>query len=128
MAVATITGPSHRSARRLVTSPLRWQIWRRFGGPRHPPTSTIHGYRGKHLELTVPNIDLTECIGSKLKSWIAPPYGAFYGYTGPGYAEEFWILDVEGSRLVIAAERSPVSPAKDIAEMRTILDSIRIEP
>jgi hypothetical protein len=69
-----------------------------------------------------------ECVGGKLKSWIAPPYGAFYGYTGPGHTEEFWILDVEGSRLVIATDRSPDSPAKDIAEMRSILDSIRIEP
>jgi hypothetical protein len=94
-----------------------------------PPTDiTIYGYRGKHLELTVPKIDFAECIGGKLKSWIAPPYGAFYGYTGPGHIEEFWILDVEGSRLVIAADRSPGSPAKDIAEMRAILDSIQIEP
>jgi hypothetical protein len=29
---------------------------------------------------------------------------------------------------MIAAERSPDSPAKDVAEMRAILDSIRIEP
>ena len=32
---------------------------------------------------------------------------AYYGYTGPGYTEEFWILDVEGTSLMIAAERSP---------------------
>ncbi|MGH2788713.1 MAG: hypothetical protein ACRDJV_12560 [Actinomycetota bacterium] len=94
-----------------------------------PPTDiTIYGYRGKHLELTVPEIDFAQCAGGKLKSWIAPPYGAFYGYTGPGHTEEFWILDVEGSRLVIAADRSPDTPAKDIAEMRAVLDSIRIEP
>jgi hypothetical protein len=29
---------------------------------------------------------------------------------------------------MIAAERSPGSPPEDFAEMRTILDSIRIEP
>ena len=108
-----------------------------------PPTDvTIYGYRGKHLELTVPNLPMkgrgddrrfAGCVGGKLKSWVDPlsePYtrDAFYDYTVPGYTEEFWILDVDGSRLMIAAERSPDSPSEDIAEMRAILDSIRIEP
>jgi hypothetical protein len=63
------------------------------------------------LELTVPKIDFADCQGGKLQSWIAPPYGAFYGYTGPGYTEEFWILDVEGSRLMIAVGTVPWSAA-----------------
>jgi len=71
----------------------------------------------------------TECMEGTLKSWIAPDLSyAFYGYTGPGYTEEFWILDVEETRLAIAAERSPGSPPEDLAELRAILDSIRIEP
>jgi len=66
-------------------------------------------------------------------SWIAPHLVgrggyAFYGYTAPGATEELWILDVEGTRLVISAVRSPGSPRKDLAEQRAILDSIRIEP
>ena len=112
-----------------------------------PPTDvTIYGYSGKHLELTVPDIPFEfrdgpvffECTGfdwhvRDLMSWIAPHLVAqggyaFYGYGGPGHTEEFWILDVEGTRLVIAAERSPGSPRKDLAELSAILDSIRIEP
>jgi hypothetical protein len=102
-----------------------------------PRDITIDGYRGKHLELTVPAMPMAGrgdehrfvgCVGGKLKSWIAPPYGAFYGHTGPGYSEEFWILDVEGSRVVIVAERSPGMPDEDIAELRAILTSIRLEP
>ncbi|HEX2280444.1 MAG TPA: hypothetical protein VHG52_01655 [Thermomicrobiales bacterium] len=113
-----------------------------------PKDVTIYGYRGKHLELTVPDLPVeeggdnrvedpelsfTECIDGNLKSWVAPidtaeEGDAFYGYTGPSYSEEFWILDVEGTRLMIAAERSPGSPAADLAELRAILDSIRIEP
>lgn len=53
---------------------------------------------------------------------------AFYGYTGRGYKEEFGILDVEGTRLMIAAGRSPGSPRRDLVELSAILDSIRIEP
>jgi hypothetical protein len=107
-----------------------------------PRDVTAFGYRGKHLELTVPDLPVEEegddrrftgCVDGKLKSWIAfidtaEEGDAFYGYTGPRYREEFWILDVEGTRLMVAAERSPGSPPEDLAELRAILESIRIEP
>jgi hypothetical protein len=107
-----------------------------------PEDVTIYGYGGKHLAWTVPDLTgdgegggggFRGCIGGQLKSWVgfidtAEEGDAFYGYTGPGYREEFWILDVNGTRLMIAAERSPGSPSDDLAELRAILDSIRIEP
>ena len=105
-----------------------------------PPTDvTIHGYGGKHLELTVPD-DLpyefrsgggywTECGRGELQSWIGTEsFDYFYGYSGPGQVEEFWILDVDGTRLMIQAVWFPESPPEDIAEMRKVLDWIRIEP
>ena len=105
-----------------------------------PKDVTVDGYRGKHLELAVPSnmpIDhegFMGCIGGNLNGWVGAldvVHGdgeSFGGYTGPGYTEEFWILDVEGTRLVIAAERSPGLPSGDLAELRAILDSIQIEP
>ena len=50
------------------------------------------------------------------------------GTTAPGQTEEFWILDVEGTRLVLVKFDSPQSSAEDIAERDAIFDSIRIEP
>jgi hypothetical protein len=107
-----------------------------------PRDVTIHGFHGKHLELTVPDLPVegegddrrfTECMEGTLKSWAGAidtgPGDAFYGYNAePGRTEEFWILDVDGIRLVIEANWSPASPRKDVAEMRAIIDSIRIEP
>jgi hypothetical protein len=107
-----------------------------------PKDVTIYGYRGKHLELTVPDLPVegpeddrqfARCIDGNLKSWVAAidtePGDAFYGYNGePGRTEEFWILDVDGTRLMIEANWSPASLREDVAEMRDILDSIRIEP
>ena len=107
-----------------------------------PKDVTIYGYSGKHLELTVPDLPVkgqgddrrfTECEEGTLKSWVAfidtaEEGDAFYGYSGPGHTEEFWILDIEGTRLMIEANWSPNSPPEDMAEMRAILDSIRIEP
>jgi hypothetical protein len=107
-----------------------------------PPTDvTIYGYSGKHLEWIVPDLPVQEagdgvlfvgCAEGKLKSWVAfvdtaEPGDAYYGYTGPGFREEFWILDVEGTRLMIEAGWSPGSPPADLAELQTVLDSIRIE-
>lgn len=103
-----------------------------------PKDVTTHGYSGKYLELTVPDLPFKGhggdrffpgCEGKTLMSWIAPLVGGFYGYNGEaGRTEEFWILDAEGSRLVIEANWSPASPLQDVAEMQAILHSIRIDP
>ena len=106
-----------------------------------PADVTIYGYSGKHLEWTVPDLPVegegddlrfSGCNDGNLGSWITGlgPEGDdhFFGYEAPGYSEEFWILDVEGTRLMIAAERSPGAPPGDLAEQRAILESIRIEP
>jgi hypothetical protein len=105
---------------------------------RSPPSDVAaYGYNGKHVKLTVPPMQsefrgdrthFTACNSGYLRSWIAPLLSyTFWGYTGEGHIEEFWILDVKGDRLVIQANWSPDSPAEDLAEMRAILDSIRIE-
>ena len=98
-----------------------------------PEDVTIYGYSGRHLAWTVPDVDFVRCDDGDLRSWIAPmdtveAGDAFYGYTGAGYREEFWILDVEGTRLMIAAERSAGAPSGDLDELVAILDSITIEP
>ena len=104
-----------------------------------PEEVSIDGYRGTYLELTVPK-DLAVsddggfigCVDGQLKSWVAAidttPGDAYYGYKGPGFTEEFWILDVEGTRLMIQTGRSAGSRTEDVAEIRAILESIRIEP
>jgi hypothetical protein len=104
-----------------------------------PPSDfTVDGFSGKHLELTVPDLafqvngDATwfiGCTNGELKSWIGEPLSyAFHGYSHPGQVEEIWLLDVDGTRLMISAIWSPGSPEGDVAELRSILDSIDIVP
>ena len=105
-----------------------------------PPTDvTRFGYQGKHLALTVPDLridpsadnfhDFADCVDGELHSWISRNNdGSFFGYETPGYTEEFWILDVQGTRLVLALGTTPGTPAQDIAERDAILDTIRIQP
>jgi hypothetical protein len=123
-----------------------------------PTDVTLLGHQGKHLELTVPAMRIAgggdatlsknvarfmDCVEGELHSWISPindrspgllghsagsPLRAFNAYQAPGQTEEFWILDVEGTRVVLVAFDSPASPAADIAERDAIFDSIRFEP
>lgn len=104
-----------------------------------PEDVSVYGFHGTHLELTVPKDQpisdghFVGCAERDLKSWVAAidtgeEGDAFYGYTGPGFTEEFWILDVEGTRLMIETGHSPGTPREDLAELQDILDSIRIEP
>jgi len=100
-----------------------------------PPTDvTVLGHPGKHLVLKAPDNlpfadgEFTGCVDGNLHSYDAPNNGGpFYGYT-PGDTEELWILDVEGTRLMIAAGASPGTTAQDLAERDAIFDSINIEP
>jgi hypothetical protein len=104
-----------------------------------PPSGVVFdGFSGRYLELTVPDLALqvtgddtafTDCTAGELNSWIGEPLGyAFYGYSHPGQVEEIWLLDVDGTRLMIEAIWSPGSPEGDVAELRSILDSIDIVP
>lgn len=108
-----------------------------------PPSDvTVLGYQGKQLQLTVPEIptanerggrEFTGCTDGKLRSWFSPIHddntNSFFGYNAePGRTEDFWILDVNGTRLVLATTTAPDSPAQDVAELGAIFDSLRIEP
>jgi hypothetical protein len=104
-----------------------------------PPSDvTIDGFRGKHLELTVPDLAFkvtpddtvfTDCTSGELWSYIGPPLSfAYHGYSHPGQVEEFWLLDVDGTRVMIATMRSPGSSKGDLAELHSFFDSIDIVP
>jgi hypothetical protein len=93
------------------------------------------GYDGMRLVLHVPELpttigggqlSFTGCVDRELKSWIGRPLSyAYYGYS-PGLIEEFWILDVDGQRLVIAADHYADTPPADMEELQSVLDSIEI--
>ena len=104
-----------------------------------PPTDvTVDGFSGKHLELTVPDLKLggsgddtefTDCTDGELWSYIGKPLSfANHSYSHPGQSEEIWLLDVDGTRVMIGTFTSPGSSDGDIAELRSILDSIDIVP
>jgi hypothetical protein len=103
-----------------------------------PPTDvTLLGYEGKYLKITVPDLRVTgsgdraeyaDCVDGNLQSWIDWSGEPFYGYNAePGRYDEYWILDVDGTRVVISINSSPAMPEEDLDAARAIIDSIEFK-
>jgi hypothetical protein len=96
---------------------------------------TLDGYSGKALELTVP-ADLgfdaatgfADCDEGGYRSWISPDGLSFREHQAPGQHDRLWVIDVEGTRVVIDATFYAGTSASDTSELQAILDSIGFEP
>jgi hypothetical protein len=102
-----------------------------------PSDATLAGYAGQRLALRVPDLAYEPGRG-----FTACNSGYFYGgraptdrdrsptryYQGPGQELDVWVLDVDGSRLLIEVNRFPASPADDVADLQAIVDSLEIQP
>jgi hypothetical protein len=86
---------------------------------------TFEGQEGLHLKLQAPpNIRFKECSNSMYRSWTALPSGARY-HQGPGQIDELWILDVNGTRVVIEAAYFPGTTPEDRRGLMRVVESIR---
>ncbi len=96
---------------------------------------TVDGYAGKQFEFTVPPYDRAGC---KVKVDVGQVY-ALWDFTGmnkedaPGYFAwsshlhlQIWVLDVDGTRLVIGATTLPTTSPQDRADLDAVLTSIQI--
>lgn len=93
-----------------------------------PPTAvTVDGHPGKQLTLTAPD----SVAGCTLHEGGMPlwqlPHGAVFTML-PAQQRSLWIVDVDGLRLVISADKFPSTTPEDLAAAQGILDSIRIKP
>jgi hypothetical protein len=96
----------------------------------HPSSAatdvTLDGFTGKYMELTVPaGIHLADCNGGEFRTWVHTMGGA--RSLDPGQRDMLWIVDVEGSRLVIDAALGPDTTQQDRADRIQMVESIRIE-
>jgi len=109
-----------------------------------PSDISIDGYVGKALQRTAP-ADISDCnlasdYGPRLGSG-GGTYPAFYSWEGalhePGSIETLWVLDIDGTVVVVRAMLFPSDAtvtvaaegpsAADRAEFAAVVDSIRIE-
>ena len=90
---------------------------------------TVDGYAGKQIEFTVPDYNEDECIQRKYGIWQEPTAtddDPSYWAQGPNEHHRVWILDVEGTRLVINAAYFPDTSPQDRAALDEMLASIQI--
>jgi hypothetical protein len=89
---------------------------------------TVDGYVGRAVEFTVPDYDASECTQNQFGLWQAGSLSNIPDYwaQGPNVHLQLWILDVDGTRLVIKASYFPNTSEQDRADIDTILNSIQI--
>jgi hypothetical protein len=83
---------------------------------------TVDGYSGKQVELQLPSEFDASCPREGYFVFEGGPYPQ-----GPDNRWHLWILDVEGSRLVIFGHDFPDTPASIQAGIQSIVDSVEIE-
>jgi hypothetical protein len=84
-----------------------------------PIDVTLGGHPGKYLDLHGP-ADLTDC--SQFQAW-----GPTFYAQGPSNLQHIWVVDVDGVRIVIHASEFPGTAPERSAELRAIVQSMRIE-
>ena len=86
-----------------------------------PVAVTLAGYAGKSLDLQIPS-DISACTDNY---WPWEP--GFYAQ-GPSQRWHLWILDVNGTRVVILTTDYAGTSAADRTALQAIVDSIQIQP
>ena len=86
---------------------------------------TVDGFHGKQVEFTVPDYDHADCFNVDFKL-LNSVGGGDYWAQGPNQHNKLWILDVNGTRLVIVATYFPDTSPQDRAALDEILTSIQI--
>ena len=89
-----------------------------------PKPVTVDGYSGLYLEVTTPRKPsrLAGCHASEYALW-SNEDGDFYRTNVPAAINRFWILDLNGQRIVMCAVTTPSEDAAAITEVVGIAES-----
>lgn len=106
--------------------------------PTAPADVTVGGFAGKTITLHVPlEFDLPNATREEKFADCDNDVFAFYGVEGEaaearnaqgaGQIDELWILDVDGSIVVLDAAYGPATPAALVEELRALAESATFE-
>ncbi len=97
-----------------------------------PVDVTLGGYSGKKVDLSVAtDFDKSTCDNAIFKTWLegGSGGGGDGGYVyGAGQRNTVYILDVNGTPLVIDTMYLPTATAADKAELQAVIDAVSFEP
>jgi hypothetical protein len=93
-------------------------------GASDPVDVTIGGYPGKSLTVHVPDdVVFADCEGETFLTYATGDDPGARIQQGPGQVDEIWILDVNGSIVIISAMSRPDTSTELVEEMRSIAQS-----
>ncbi len=100
------------------------------GPSTQPEPVVLDGHPGLTLDVTIPPaIDLSRCTRREYSLWRFERRGdGRAAQDTPGLVSRLWILDVDGTRLVLVATLFPDQPAALHQELTTIAESVHFEP
>ncbi|MDP9182993.1 MAG: hypothetical protein M3P04_09500, partial [Actinomycetota bacterium] len=96
-----------------------------------PVTTTLGGYPATRIDLRIPKrLDLARCQMARygfpgLQVWYSEPADKYFVLL-PHATASVYVVNVEGERQVFLAQVGNPSSTADRAELRTVLDSIRV--
>jgi hypothetical protein len=99
----------------------------------------VDGFAGKLVTMSVPDdMDydasktssdgFVDCDDGYFMTWNSPAGTDARGQQGPGQRDDVYILDVNGTRVVINVAYFPDLPQADLDEIESIVQSVRIDP
>jgi hypothetical protein len=94
------------------------------GDASKPVDVTVGGYAGKSITLHVPDdVVVKDCEEGFFVRYGYAESPVWHNNHGPEQIDELWILDVDGSVVVLDAMYRPDTSAELVEEMRTIVES-----
>lgn len=91
-----------------------------------PVDVELAGYPGRYTEVSIEDdLEFAGCDRGEVHIWMSPG-GASRYFQGPRQIERFWVVDVDGTRLVIEGGLFPGASTENRNELQQILDSVEI--
>jgi hypothetical protein len=88
----------------------------------------LDGFAGTLVRMNVPtDIDFADCDGGRLQRWNNPAGNNLRYHQGPGQRDDVYVLDVDGTRVVLGVAYYPDLPQADLDEIESIVQSLRID-
>ncbi|HSV40313.1 MAG TPA: hypothetical protein VLI04_16245 [Nocardioidaceae bacterium] len=92
-----------------------------------PVLTTLGDHPATRIDLRVPKGMTPDCrhFGDALQVWYSEAADDYF-VLGPDYIVSVYVLDVDGQRQVFLAGHTAAADGEDLAELQSVLDSIRI--
>jgi len=130
---ATFPDPCTRAGEKFDPEEVKFpDIWiEALQAQRRTTTSeavpvTLGGHRGLYLELTAPkNLDFNTCREGNLTIFESTTKGRNHWIALPGTVERYWLLNVDGQRIVLTGAVTPETTDSQTEQLEQIVESVQ---